>query len=235
MRTLIINADDFGYEPNVTRGIEQSMREGVVSSATMMVNTPFSAEAVARSAGLKLGLHLNLARWPSVHQPSHEFVEAQAAELTAGFVERETLAQLDLLQSLIGRPATHIDVHKHLHLNASVLQGLIRAAQVRKLPVRSINERMRATLKAHGVVTNDCFIGDAGKDAYWSLREFEAQLATLPTEGVIELMCHPGYAPTAIASGYGIQREGELQTFISGEARAALKRADLTPHSWDEL
>ena len=39
-RRLILNADDFGYDPAVSRGIAESMRKGVVSSTTMIVNSP---------------------------------------------------------------------------------------------------------------------------------------------------------------------------------------------------
>lgn len=35
-RILIINADDLGYDPAVTRGILEAMRAGLVSSATLM-------------------------------------------------------------------------------------------------------------------------------------------------------------------------------------------------------
>ena len=35
---LIINADDFGLTPAVTRGIYDAMTRGVVTSTTMMVN-----------------------------------------------------------------------------------------------------------------------------------------------------------------------------------------------------
>src|SRR5437762_1207638 len=62
-RLLIINADDLGYDPAVTDGILRAMTEGLVTSTTLMVNTPHSAEAAARVRPLAVGLHLNLARW----------------------------------------------------------------------------------------------------------------------------------------------------------------------------
>lgn len=235
MKRLVINADDFGYEPNVTRGIERSMREGVVSSATMMVNTPFSEAAARQASGLSLGLHLNLARFHAVHRPEFEFVEARAATLSPEFVEAETLAQLVRLEQLIGRPATHIDVHKHLHTHANVLEGLMRAALVKNLPVRSISPAMRGQLLARQVRTNAQFIGDAGAQAYWSLAVLEQQLAQLSDDGVTELMCHPGYAPTEIPSGYGVQREVELATFTSPEARTWLSKFGVTVCTWAEV
>jgi len=61
-RRLIINADDLGYDPAINRGIVEAMRKGAVTSATLMVNLPHSAEGAALASGLAVGLHLNLAR-----------------------------------------------------------------------------------------------------------------------------------------------------------------------------
>lgn len=232
MRRVILNADDFGYDPAVSRGIEQAMRAGVVSSTTMMVNTPHSEEAATRAKGLSIGLHLNLARWRSVCRPSHEFIEGQAHGLDAAFVEAETLAQLDRLQTLVGRPATHIDVHKHLHTISAVLDGLGRAAKARGLPVRSIDAGMRQQLLALGVRTNDVFIGDAGKAAWWTMEQFAQVVQSLPGEGVVELMCHPGFAPTQVTSGYSAQREVELATFCARESKALLEARGVTFEPW---
>lgn len=235
-RALIINADDLGYDPAVTRGILRALREGVVSSATFMVNTPFSEAAAHDTQGLALGLHFNLARgtpvwtgFPPELLDSGEFVEARAASLPVDTVEAEALAQLDRFQKLLGRPATHVDVHKHLHQHPNVLSGLIRAARATGLPVRSIDAAMRQELLAHGVPTNTHFLGDAGAEAYWTLERFEATMATLPASGVIELMCHPGYRPEAVRSGYSAQREVELDTFLHPRARQALAHAHITP------
>jgi len=135
-RVLIINADDLGYDPAVTRGILRSMREGVVSSATFMVNTPYSEEAARQAQGLSLGLHLNLARgepvspgFPKEFLDNGAFSEPRASTLPVEAVEAEARAQLERMAALLGRPATHVDVHKHLHLHPNVLAGLSRAAR----------------------------------------------------------------------------------------------------------
>lgn len=232
MKLLIINADDLGYDPAVNAGIVRSMREGVVSSATFMVNTPYSVEAATEGRGLALGLHLNFARWKpawrefpgALLDPGGELIEARANELPAEVAEQETLAQLDRFSELLGSEATHIDVHKHLHLHSPVLDGVLKAAAARVLPVRAINAPMRARVRAAGVLTTDHFIGDAGQQAYWTSDQLAAQLAALP-EGTTELMCHPGYAPSHVKSGYSAQREVELATFVDPRARAALADA----------
>lgn len=234
MKTLIINADDLGYDPAVTRGIVESMREGVVTSSTYMVNTPYSKEAAELARGLSLGLHLNLARhaplsrgFPQSLLADGALVEARIAELPADVVADEVRAQLDALQSLTGRAATHIDVHKHLHLHPAVLEGLATVAKERALPVRSINAQMRAALVSADVRTNPHFIGDAGGAAYWTMAQLEQQLRALP-DGVTELMCHPGYRPEKTKSGYAEQREVELATFLDPRARALIAELGIT-------
>lgn len=227
---LILNADDFGYDPEVSRGIAESMRMGVVSSTTMIVNSPWSEDAAKDADGLAIGLHLNLVRFQSVSAPSRELTERAQYDLQ--FVVKETRAQLDRLKQLIRRDATHIDVHKHAHKDPTVLGGLGIVARERSLAVRSIDPQLREALKSAGVRTNDAFLGDAGETAYWTLERWAEQLDLAPREGVVELMCHPGYVPTRVQSGYGPQREVELATFVSPASREALKARGLTLSSW---
>lgn len=232
-RALIINADDFGYEPEVTRGIALAMREGVVSSTTFIVNGPYSAAAAPLAQGLAVGLHLNLARWSKLSGKG-EWDEKQIEQLDAPSAEKETHAQVERFVKLLKRSPSHIDVHKHLHRHAAVLAGVAKAAAAHRLPVRSIDKAMRAALRKAKAATNDHFIGEAGAGAaaYWTLDRLEKALEALPKSGVIELMCHPGYAPRLIESGYSQQREVELQTFTNPSARAWLERLEVTPVSW---
>ncbi|MGA2658858.1 MAG: ChbG/HpnK family deacetylase, partial [Verrucomicrobiota bacterium] len=46
-RGLIVNADDFGLDPGVNRGIIKSHEYGIVTSASLMVRWPAAAEAAA--------------------------------------------------------------------------------------------------------------------------------------------------------------------------------------------
>jgi predicted glycoside hydrolase/deacetylase ChbG (UPF0249 family) len=239
--TLIINADDFGYDPAVSRGILESMNLGIVTSTTMMVNSPHSEDAAKKVQGavLGIGLHVNLARWPPVSKlPKYllgadgGFVEGRIVEMPSEVVELETLAQLERLRALTGRAASHLDVHKHLHKHPNVLEGVMRVALKHKLPLRSIDVGMRRTIKERGVVTNDGFIGEAGEQAYWTPERLRTHLWALPAEGAIELMCHPGYAPITLKSGYSAQREVELATFVSEQAKEWLDARELSPTSW---
>jgi len=230
-KSLIVNADDLGYDPAVTDGLLRAMSEGIVTSATLMVNAPWSAEAAARARPYAVGLHLNLARWKPVSGAvpaamlggGGEWVEANAPRIPAEAVKAEVLAQLAEAERLLGKPPTHVDVHKHLHRLPNVLEGLGAAAKEKGLPVRSADASMREKLLSRGVRTPSHFIGDAGTEAYWTLERFRIELEALP-EGLTELMCHPGLAPSHVASAYSRQREVELQTFLHPGARAIVER-----------
>ncbi|WP_255442215.1 carbohydrate deacetylase [Corallococcus sp. Z5C101001] len=236
-RALIINADDLGYDPGITRGILQALREGAVSSATLMVNTPWSEEAARQARGFAIGLHLNLDRGPPVGAGFPRqgltgdggFAGARVDALPADAVEAEAFAQLERLERLLGQPATHLDVHKHLHRHPQVLEGVSRVARRAGLPVRSLDADMRAALRARGVATNDAFAGESGEAAWWTQERFASALAALPPEGVTEWMCHPGYPPEVVASRYAAQREVELATFLHPRTREALAHAGVRP------
>ena len=241
-RLLIINADDLGYDPAVSRGILEAMSEGVVSSATLMVNTPYSEEAAASARGRAIGLHFNLTRhpprWPFFPPAlllNGSLEESRAGLIPAAAVEAEARAQLARFEELLGASATHLDVHKHLHQHPQVLEGVARAAFALGLPVRSIDASMRRALRSFGVRTNDHFLGDAGQAAYWTWGQLTAALAALPAEGSIELMCPPGYRPSHVTSGYSAQREIELQTFLDPRARALLNDAGVRVGSFADL
>src|SRR5437763_13941300 len=63
---LVVNADDFGLSPGVNRGILEAYAAGVVSSVSVLVNTPGWDDAVRPlrdldpPSRLGVGMHLNL-------------------------------------------------------------------------------------------------------------------------------------------------------------------------------
>ena len=62
-RRLIVNADDFGRSHSINQAVLRAHREGILTSASLMVNEPDCAEAVALAKAnpkLGVGLHLTL-------------------------------------------------------------------------------------------------------------------------------------------------------------------------------
>ena len=62
-KLCIVTADDLGISPEVNRGIVEGYRHGIVTAASLLVNAPATADAVAlvrRFRGLEIGLHLSI-------------------------------------------------------------------------------------------------------------------------------------------------------------------------------
>jgi len=235
-RQLIVNADDAGRSPGISRGIVAAHRRGIVTSTTLMVNLPWSTAAVALLAdapSLAVGLHLNLCYGTPVADDVHSLLAPGTvsfqrdepvlqATMRAKDVERELLAQLDRFEELTGRAPDHIDSHRHLHLWPVVLEPLAQIARERGLPVRGYDDEHAARLRSAGVACSDrCIVDFFGSD-HVSVPALAAILRGLPP-GISELMCHPGFDDDALTdSSYRIEREEEMRTLCHPTIRELL-------------
>jgi predicted glycoside hydrolase/deacetylase ChbG (UPF0249 family) len=208
VRLLIVNADDLGYDPEIDRGILEAHARGIVTSATAMVTTPFSAAAL-RAAPATLGVGLHVVLEPGLSPPA---------------VERVLREQLARFEALRGAAPTHLDSHKHLHATAAAREPFRAFARDRNLPVRSIDAAMVAFLREGGVLTADRFLGDGALRPAWTVERLAAAIEGLE-EGVAELMAHPGYRPSHARTSFGVERETELGALCSEAVRRAVERA----------
>jgi predicted glycoside hydrolase/deacetylase ChbG (UPF0249 family) len=149
VKRLVVNADDFGLSAGVNRGILEAHAAGVVTSASLMVNTPgFAAAAAAARGGgaprLGVGLHLNLTIGAPVSPPesvrslcgrdgrlqSHASLVARAlaGRLVAREVEQECAAQIARARAA-GVRLTHLDGHLHAHALPGVWRPVLAAAR----------------------------------------------------------------------------------------------------------
>jgi predicted glycoside hydrolase/deacetylase ChbG (UPF0249 family) len=147
-RRLAINADDLGLSEGVNRGIMACVEAGVVTSASLLVNTPGFAAAVAAARGaprLSLGLHLNLTTGAPVCPPEavptlcdprtgrfHPLAQLVARALVgrvnAGDVARECAGQIERARRA-GVRLTHLDGHQHTHVLPGIWQPVIATAR----------------------------------------------------------------------------------------------------------
>jgi len=139
---LVVNADDLAYHPRINAGILSAWRSGILTSATMLMTTPWleqTVREVVRGTGLPVGIHLALTVGKSVagHQAVPDLTD-ETGDLTAmaprlllaafasdeerrllAQIRRELEAQLALARDHGVRP-THADAHQHVHMNPAI-------------------------------------------------------------------------------------------------------------------
>jgi chitin disaccharide deacetylase len=141
LKQLIVNADDWGLTPAVNRGVVRAFRDGIVTSASLLVTGSAFEDAVTlarENPKLSVGLHLALVeeraslgrdvlptlvdeagRFP---RTSTEFIRrAVLGRIKWHEVEREIEAQIALFQKA-GLRLSHLDSHQHLHMFPPVFQ-----------------------------------------------------------------------------------------------------------------
>lgn len=175
-RRLIINADDFGITPGVSRGIAEAMASGVVTSASVMVNMQGWDDASSRLGDaphdVSFGLHLNLvagrpltparslvdARTGCFHSLARFSFLAAVGALGADEIAAECAAQLDRLRGT-GVRVTHADSHRHVHVLPAVANAI--RPILRGLPLRRPRESLTRNLSDVGATVKKLVLAAA--------------------------------------------------------------------------
>ncbi|WBF66272.1 ChbG/HpnK family deacetylase [Desulfovibrio subterraneus] len=141
-RSIIFNADDLGIHPTTDQAILLAFKEGIISSATLLMTTPFTEQAadLAISANLPIGIHLSLTLgkpvaaqnenselqdnlgWMS-RTPAFFFKKLLFLEHRKRLVPQiaaEFSAQLAKAADLGIKP-THVDSHQHVHMARGIM------------------------------------------------------------------------------------------------------------------
>jgi len=144
---LIVNADDFGRSHSINEAVLRAHREGILTSASLMVNETASGEAVAlarQNPKLAVGLHLTLicgksalppGKIPGLVNARGEFSDPPVRVGMRYFFQRslreqlraELHAQFEKFR-MTGLPLDHVNGHLHLHLHPVIFKILMEDA-----------------------------------------------------------------------------------------------------------
>jgi hopanoid biosynthesis associated protein HpnK len=144
VRRLIVNADDFGLSASVNAAVIRAHREGILTTASLMVNESGFTEAVAlakENPKLGVGLHLTLLHGhaslpveeiPGLVNARGEFSNSPVGVGMAYFFKSSLRAQLRAeiraqFQKFhaTGLKLDHVNGHLHLHLHPMVFKILM--------------------------------------------------------------------------------------------------------------
>jgi predicted glycoside hydrolase/deacetylase ChbG (UPF0249 family) len=222
VKFVIFNADDFGYSHGINRGIAEAHEQGVVTSATLMVNGPAVSEAAALAQAhpeLAVGLHVNF-----TNEAEHWF------DLEDERLCRDELhAQYRRFLELLGRKPTHLDSHQHVHRHPMRRRLFEELAESEGLPLR---DRPPVVFKGGFYGQWEYGVSDPNKV---SLEALENILRNELTGGVYEFACHPGYFDPALEAVYHRDREHELRTLTDPRLPQVLLEEGLRLISYRDL
>ena len=216
---LIVNADDFGASTGTNSGIVECHRRGVLTSTSLMVYGAAVDQAVTLSLEnprLAVGLH-----WDVVGEDEREFDLSDHRAVRA-----ELGAQLQRFTALMGRGPTHIDSHRHTHLDDDVREFFLELAAPLGVPLRG-DGRLN-------------FIGGFYAQWEWGVTELEhVSVAALEAilreevgDGWTEISCHPGYVTADYTPMYRVEREAEVRTLTDPRIREVIDELGIQLESY---
>lgn len=232
---LIINADDYGLTINVSKGILEGMKKGIISDASAIVSTADfleSAKMALENDICEMGLHCLLTMGQPI-LPVNECKslvnekgcfynreEFKHIEVNIEEVRRELEAQIERFTST-GLKLNHLDTH-HGFMNKSeeMTKLFIELAVKYDVPLRNEVSRkgdkkvMDYYKEAKVIQTEHLFFNT--KLPYHTVEEVIGYLnLALKTYEVVEVGCHPGYCDDLLKriSILNSDREKELEVF----------------------
>ncbi len=251
MKTLIVNADDFGRTPGIEAGVLEAHEGGIVTSATVMVLERAAArgirEASERAPKLSLGLHFCItgggppaapARAVPTLAPGGAFrrlPEDLPASIPAAEVRAELDAQIAVFRMLARKDPSHLDSHHHAALHPAIAPVFAAVAAARRLPARAPDAASLRALRQAGVRTPDRFEGGFHADGV-RVDALARILEELP-DGVTELMCHPAVVDDALREGsrYADLRDTEREILCDPAIRQIVRARRIRLAGFDVL
>jgi predicted glycoside hydrolase/deacetylase ChbG (UPF0249 family) len=264
-KLLILHADDLGAAHSVNAASFDALDKGAISSASVMIPTPWIAEVAAYARthpNADLGLHLTLnAEWETYKWGSVEAKDKVsslldsagvfpsetapvAARAKADEVERELRAQIDRALALGIRP-THVDSHMGaLFTTPELIATYVKVARAYRLPFLALrgDPRSPPTFLTEKDVVLDAVViaGPEVPREQWKAFYLNAIAALKP--GLTEMIVHLGYddaelqAVTVNHEPYGSAwRQRDYDVVMSPEFRKALKDNQVILVTWREL
>jgi len=156
MKKLIINSDDYGRTPDISRGIREAHLKGVVTSTTCMMNIPTTADdvkiALDETPKLGMGVHLVLTMGKPISAPEavpsivdkngnhlkYDAFIANIPNLNMDEVKTEWRAQIEAFIEAAGRKPDHLDSHHHSSFfTPELFHGMLELAKEYDCPIRN--------------------------------------------------------------------------------------------------
>jgi predicted glycoside hydrolase/deacetylase ChbG (UPF0249 family) len=243
MKRLIINSDDYGRTPDISRGIREAHLRGVVTSTTCMMNIPTTASdvtaALKETPELGMGVHLVLtmgrpivtrATRSSITDENGNFLKLdkfmeRVSDFHVDEVKTEWQAQIEAFVKTAGHKPTHLDSHHHSsYFTPELFRGMLELAKEYNCAIRfpfthDIPSELEETYKHVPDLIRE--FNPRRPDVFVvdfydegaTHEQFLKIINQLP-DGTSEVMCHPGYVDDAFMQESSYNKERERELKI---------------------
>ena len=243
MKRLIINSDDYGRTPEISRGIREAHLNGVVTSTTCMMNIPTTAADVAialkETPELGTGVHLVLTMGRPILQREagssitdedgnflklDKFME-RVSNINADEVKPEWRAQIEAFIKASGRKPTHLDSHHHSsYFTPELFRAMLELAKEYDCAIRfPFTHDIPSELEETNRHVADLLREFNARRPDTFLVDFYDEGATQEElmhlidqidKGTSEIMCHPGYVDDAFVKESSYNKQRERELKI---------------------
>jgi len=261
-KRVIVCADDYGFDVDVSEGILDCVDAGMVSAVSCMTLSPHwpaQAKAIASRQQADFGLHLDVnefADYAPGRSLSSWIVAAYAQQISMKEARQWVDAQLNAFEDCAGVAPRFVDGHQHVHqlpvLRSAVIDAIStrygtacalrdcrprhwrggKAQLIGLLGARSLGR----AAKRNGLLLNRDFAGVYDFSTSQPYGDRVANwMATLDDAGM--LMTHPSRTSGASAGHDTIRaaRQSEHAWWLSPAAKALLVRLEITVVRFDAL
>jgi len=215
---ILFNADDFGLTESVTDGIIKAHTNGIVGSATLMMNghaIDYAVKKAKEHPTLKVGIHLVLTWGKPLNSNVPDLVDEDGTFKYNNMyttvkppnlkqLEKEWQAQIEAFLAT-GLSLHHIDSHHHVHGWEPLQKVIIKLAKQYNVPVRYAD-----SLKAYPeiLLTEALYSKFYGDGIYKNIFDEIKQVDV----NSIEVMTHPSFVDDDLrdVSSYVEKRAEEL-------------------------
>ena len=264
-KSLIVNADDFGLCKEITTGIIQAYRQGVVTATSVVVNGAYFKESVKllKESGMDAGIHLTFTGGerpvsgsiPGLVDDNGFFLKSYRQVIPrillrrfdAVALEKELSEQMSMLKDN-GIGISHIDSHQHLHLLPGIRNFVmnlarkfhirwIRVPRARMTGAKGLGINILANKLKKGLKENSFVFTDAFVGFDHGGHMDEAALSRL-LRTLADGVTELMVHPGYDASAYydwGYGWEGELKTLTSDSIKRLIKSMGITLTNFKEI